>query len=281
MEVIMQTDLQRELPQVIGFNYSQLKEELARQLEKYRNLVVTEDAVREAAKDRASLNKLKKALDDKRKSIKGEYMKPYDAFEAQVKELISMVDEPVKAIDGQIKEFERQAKEKKQQEIEHFFNQNVKELRELVTLNMLYDPKWLNKTVKLIDITREIMEKLSKIRNDLKIIGALGSEFGQQMQDVYLRTFDMSAALAEQKRLEEQKEKLKRLEKEASEPSLETAPTPGKEKEPFEKKMEAPEKVLVCFEAYGEMDKIRTLVRFMKDNGIECRRVKRWQSQIA
>ena len=63
-------------------------------------------------------------------------MKPYDAFEAQVKELISMVDEPVKAIDGQIKEFERQAKEKKQQEIEHFFNQNVKELRELVTLEM-------------------------------------------------------------------------------------------------------------------------------------------------
>ena len=101
------------------------------------------------------------------------------------------------------------------------------------------------------------------------------------MQDVYLKTFDISAALAEQKRLEEQKEKLKCLEKEASEASLETAPTPGKEKKPFEKKMEAPEKVLVCFEAYGEMDKIRTLVRFMKDNGIECRRVKRWQSQIA
>jgi cell division protein FtsN len=46
------------------------------------------------------------------------------------------------------------------------------------------------------------------VNNDLKIITAMHSEYELQMKDTYLRTFDMSAALDEKTRLEEQKKRL-------------------------------------------------------------------------
>ena len=66
MEFKMMTVLESVLPKEILFNYEELKSELAEKLEKYNRMVVTEDGLAAAKKDRAALNKLLKALDDKR-----------------------------------------------------------------------------------------------------------------------------------------------------------------------------------------------------------------------
>ncbi len=54
----------------IKFNYEELKTQIATKLENYKNLVYTEDNIKEAKADRANLNKLAKALNDEKIRIK-------------------------------------------------------------------------------------------------------------------------------------------------------------------------------------------------------------------
>lgn len=54
------------IPEKISFNYEELKAELTEKVAFYETLVYTDDQVKEAKADRATLNKLKKTLNDER-----------------------------------------------------------------------------------------------------------------------------------------------------------------------------------------------------------------------
>ena len=64
------------LPTTIDFNFEALKLGLSQSLAKYDGLVVTEDDIKGAKDDRAKLNKLREALEAKRKEVKRECMAP-------------------------------------------------------------------------------------------------------------------------------------------------------------------------------------------------------------
>ncbi len=212
MEFIIETNLET-LPKAIDFNHEQLKSELSDKLGYYKNLVVTEDSIKTAKDDRATLNKFKRAIEDKRKEVKKECLTPYEAFEEKVKELVSMIDEPISIIDTQLKSFDDIKKAEKQKSIEVFYTANIKELRELIPLEKIFNPKWLNSTYKMIDISKEIMATIEKVKNDIGIIKAMRLECETQVIDKYLINFDMSEALAEKVRLEEQQKKIAEYEK--------------------------------------------------------------------
>ena len=55
-----------QIPDAISFNYDELKQELAEKVSMYETMVYTEEQIKEAKADKASLNKLKKALNDER-----------------------------------------------------------------------------------------------------------------------------------------------------------------------------------------------------------------------
>ena len=166
MEFKMLTDLSA-LPQKIEFNFEELKADLVPKLDYYKNLVVSEDGIKEAKADKANLNKLAKAIDDKRKEVKVQCLEPYMLLERQCKEIIDMIKEPVLLIDSQIKVFENLEEENKYKAIEKFFNENVMGLKDLIKLDMILNIKWKNKGTKLIEITQEIIESIEKIRVDL------------------------------------------------------------------------------------------------------------------
>ena len=66
MDFLVKTDL-GAFPQSIDFNFEEIKSELEEKLIKYKNLVVTEDGIKAAKADKAKLNKLAAAIEDKRK----------------------------------------------------------------------------------------------------------------------------------------------------------------------------------------------------------------------
>ena len=208
MEFIINTDLEKSLPSVIDFNFEEIKADLTEKLTHYNNLVVTEDSIIAAKGDKALLNKLKEAIDERRKSVKKLCLAPYEDFEKKCKELVSMIENPVKAIDTQIKAFDEIKQTEKYSALERFYKDNIGELENLVAIEKVLNPKWKNAGENLLSLTQDMMSKISKISQDLKIIYALKSEFEQQMIDVYLSNFDMSAALQTQTRLEAQKAEL-------------------------------------------------------------------------
>ena len=55
-----------QVPDAIAFNYDELKRELVERTEIYKTLVYTDDQIKEARSERASMNKLKDALNAER-----------------------------------------------------------------------------------------------------------------------------------------------------------------------------------------------------------------------
>ena len=81
--------------EVVIDNFLEMKDALAQVLARYENVVYTEDMLSDAKADKKELTRLRKEIDDRRKEVKKAYLAPYNEFEAQVKELLAMVDAPL------------------------------------------------------------------------------------------------------------------------------------------------------------------------------------------
>lgn len=270
MEFKMTTELESVLPKEILFNSEELKSELSEKLEKYNRMVVTEDGLADAKKDRAALNKLLKALDDRRIEVKRKCLKPFEAFEAQVKEIQAMIAEPISAIDAQVKAFDEVRKQGKESAIKGIYAANIGNLGGLLPIEKLWNPRWLNVTYRMEDIEKEIADAVFKVGNNLKIIRVTCGDYAAQVTDKYLQTLDMSAALAEKARLEEQAEALRKVV--PQEPKVHVAPDDGIP--PMEPEGEY-EKVLnpVDFRVWATREQLMRLKAFLKENNIKYGRV--------
>lgn len=188
------------IPEKISFNYEELKAELTEKVAFYETLVYTDDQVKDAKADRATLNKLKKTLNDERIRREKEYMQPFDKFKAQVNEIIGIIDKPIAVIDKQVKEFEDQKKAKKQKDIEELFDGMG--FQSFVTLEKIWDPKWLNASTSMKSIEEQMRSRMYKIGDDVLTLHNL-PEFGFEATEVYKQTLDINKAIKEAQRMAE------------------------------------------------------------------------------
>lgn len=182
----------------IQWNNEELKTEIANKMKEFESLVFTEETIKDAKKDRASLNKLKTAFDDNRKRIKKEYMDPYNKFEAQVKEVVALIERPIALIDAQIKEVEENKRVQKKKEIEELFQEIG--FQEFVTLEKIFDSKWLNASVSMASIETQMKEKMFQIGSDIFAINQL-PDFSFEAMETYKATLDLGRAISEGQRL--------------------------------------------------------------------------------
>jgi hypothetical protein len=187
-----------QLPAEIQFNFEEIKLEISEKLKKFENLVYTDDQVKDAKSDRASLNKLKKALQDEKTRRKKEYLKPFEDFENKINEIIKLIDAPVSLIDKQVKEFEEKKKADKRIEIGAFWE--TTEHPEWMTLARIFDERWLNATYTMKQIQADITGWINRVNSELETLEQLDS-FSFEAIDVYKRSLDMNQAIAEGKRL--------------------------------------------------------------------------------
>ena len=218
MELRVLTDM-TTFPELIEFNYEELKEWLSGRLSDYSGLIVTEDGISDAKSDRASLNRLSKFIDDERKAIKKKCLAPYEEFEKKTKELVGMIAHVTSGIDSQIKAFGEIRKQEKYQSIEDHFNEHVGSLAGLVTLERVIHPKWANVGVTLNEVILHIDGTLDRIERDLKTIREEGGEHVRQLTDHYLMCLDLGSTLAEKARLIRQAAVLAERERRITEPA--------------------------------------------------------------
>lgn len=229
MEFVMGNSLEA-LPKTIDFNFEELKGQLASSLELYTGLVVTEDGIKQAKEDRAKLNKLRDALEAKRKEIKKECMAPYNDFEAKVKELVGLIDKPIAAIDGQLKEFEDRRRAAKRADILAIYEETVGDLRPLLPFEKLWRDEWYNTSVSMKKIREAITAAEEKAASDLNVLATVESEFAEAVKLKYLEALDLNAALMERARLQERAAKLREYEEQQrARAAQETANLPDRE----------------------------------------------------
>ena len=267
----------------IEWNYEELKAELSQKLEDYKGLVYTEEQIKEAKADRAKLNALATAIDSKRKEIKKQCLQPYEAFEAQIKDLLALIKEPVSLIDTQIKDFEEEKKKKKLEEVKELFERlktEAGEELEFISFEQVFEDKFLNASTSLKQVETVINNIFNSVKYNLKTIAEL-KDYTFEATEVYKETLNLNTALekakymvdmAERKRAEEERRKAEeeKREQEKSEEIKEVAPDP---QEAIEEPATDVKREWTAFEAYLSTEEAKMLASWLKLNNIKIRRM--------
>lgn len=192
----------------IQWNKEELEAAVRAKIASYENVVYTEENIKAAKNDRAELNKLIKAIEDRRKQVKKIINEPYAIFESELKEILALINEPVGLIDQQVKAFEEKQKEEKKAAIKATYDENIGDLADVLPFEKIFDIRYLNQTFKLATAQEEVKGKIDTVKTDLETIDSLDSKYKLNAKDVYIKTLDLSRALAENKRLADLEEKL-------------------------------------------------------------------------
>lgn len=278
----------------IETNFEEIKVALAAGLEEYKGMVFTAESQPEAKRTVASLRKLKKTMNDRRIEIKKTFMAPYTNFEAQVKELDKLIDEPIDFISGQIEEFERRRVEAKKAMICEIYTGIMAEhgtVMEYLPLDRIYDSRWENSTTTQKTITEAITAHVEHVEKDLDTIRAMESEFEDKGLAKYKATLELSDAIATMNQYQKQKEEILRRQaeeerkreeteqkKKIAEPEATVAPATPAEPVAQEKAKEEFVEPKFCtnairYEVIADPFQIAQLESAMREYGIEFRRV--------
>ena len=162
-----------------------------------------------AKKDRATLNTSKKTLGSTRLEIMKRAMKRFkiDDFETRCKKVEKDIDAAALALDAIVKAKEEEEKRVKRAQIEEFWKcQNF----DLVSLDKVFDQKWLNKTAKNKDIFEEIEKKIAAIYDGIKTLEGLGIDADSIsiLKPFYLETLDIGRAVQQWNTIKENRERL-------------------------------------------------------------------------
>ena len=187
-----------QLPEQITFNYEELKQELTEKVSMYETLVYTDEQIKEAKVDKASLNKLKKALNDERIRREKEYMKPFDDFKAKINEIIDIIDKPVALIDKQVKEYEVKQKQEKKEQIKELWSEM--DVPEGLLLEDVFEDRMLNVSYGMNHVKQKMLDDIKRFNRDMETLAAL-PEYGFEAQQEYIRNHDLNKALAEGRRM--------------------------------------------------------------------------------
>lgn len=267
----------------IEWNFEAIKAWLKEGLAAYKGRVYDETQITQAKKDAANLRKLKDAIDGKRKEVKATYLAPVEEFTKQARELTDMIDAQVGEITAQVKTYDDFRRREKQAEIEKVYTALIGDLAEMVPYERLHNPKWLNVTYSMTNISEELARSIESIEAALSSINTLDipPEIAKLVKAAYLRNFDLAAALAEKERFEKQQAEIARYEaaREAAHaaPPSEGKYTPAETVEP----VTAPRGAAgegetihtVTFRIHVTAAQLKALGGFMKEHGIKPERV--------
>ena len=204
----------------IEWNFEELKAEIAKKVEPYTTLVLTEDQIKDGKKDVASLRKLIKALEDKRKDVKNRILIPYDKFETQEKELVAIVQKAVDNIKAQLDASEKKRQDEKLAKVRKIYDECISDLKVAIPFDKAFKESYLNAGTSLKKIREEMTALYTRVENDLRTISWDSSVYAANMKQEYLKNLDLSQAMAKKNELEEA-DRIRKMEEERRKKEME------------------------------------------------------------
>ena len=198
---------------VLETNAQVLKDKIMEIIPKYNADNYSPATIDKAVDDRALLNKTAKALNDERIKIEKEFMQPFENFKTIVKETTDLIKTTSEKIDVIIKDVENKDKADKKVIITKIFDENVKELKDILTLDKIFDEKWLNKgswnDKDEFKEEKTLIDRIDLVRTDLITIGALKSKYEVELKSDYLNNFNLGDVIRKNNTLLENEQLLK------------------------------------------------------------------------
>lgn len=166
-------------------NYSELETELKNIIKPYENVIISNDQVQLAKKDKTRLNKLKKSIDDERKKAKKKILELYEPGENQCKVLIGIIDKGIENLDKQLKAIENG----KREQIEEMWNSKKHDPH--ISLDTILISKWLTDSCSIERVDYEMEKEIDRINREISTITNIcqnDSELALTLNDYYKNT---------------------------------------------------------------------------------------------
>ena len=158
----------------------------------------TESDIASMKSNCASLRSGKKTIEEERKRIKKEYLKPLDEFEAKVKPITVEIDKAIDMYKSKLDEYEAIRCETKRKEITEWWNAHRNTMMK-PDISLVWDDRYLNKTGIGESWQKDLQSKIEKIDADLSVIGSMNSNMDQLnfVSARYSEHLDLSRAISE------------------------------------------------------------------------------------
>ncbi len=279
---------------LLKWNFEQINSTLDTYLEKYQNLHVSQDDIKEAREIKQELNRVKNQIEDRRKAAKAEFCKPYEVFAEQVKVVTGKIDAVTGNIDSQLKTYEAEEKEKKKSQIWEYW-ENECTTSPAIPFEKVFDPRMLNKTCTEKQWKKALDEKKESAETALTSIGNIeDNQKRDYVLNAFLDTLDLGKALQQYEMYAEQLRRAEEFRRRAAEKAKATVEklnlteeTPNKaENRPIPAVTEQPRPNIQaepkdpqepiyhrCMEVWGTRQDIIDIADFLNARGIKFRKV--------
>lgn len=176
-------------PAKIDFpEYEQMKSSVDAINAEFTKYDVDTNNFKSAKEARARLNKLAKALNDKKITIVKEADKPVLVFKKQIKDLMDEISQASDHIGNQIKAFEDNAKKQREANINADINKRCKEAN-VDYAKIEINPKWYNKSEPYATYEKEVSQQIDfllkekeQLTENIKVVTAKANELGLPYQ---------------------------------------------------------------------------------------------------
>lgn len=202
------------LPGKLHADFAALDSRIDKVLSDYEGWEPTADTaedLRQISRERKYLNSLARELDEKRKDIKREYLRPLTELEGMFNERrdrIKAVSERLQAVERQADEARKSAKEA---ELREHYEAVAGLLADVVPYEAVAEPKWLNKSVNIETAKRELEDRCRKAAADWETLKGLGLEFADEAELRFFQTLDLGDATSYATKLAEDKRRLEAM----------------------------------------------------------------------
>lgn len=253
-------------------NAKQIKALVESALPQYDIANYNESNIDVAKKDKAMLNNAAKVLNAKRIELEKEFLKPFSELKDTIADTVKLIGECSGKIDTVVKQSEQKEKDAKRATIQNYWDS--KDFK-LVTLEKVFDEKWLNKGSKEKDIFKEIDTKISKINDDLVTLEAIGQDV-ELLKSIYLGDLDLNKTIQYANTLKTNREKVQQAEPIKTSAPAETPKSEAKEAtqtySPTTPSNE-PKMLTRAFKVVATIENIIALGDFMNERGITFEKI--------
>lgn len=297
MELKIYTPMEADSLPLVRWNNEELKAGVAAKMQEFKDIAYTEDDAKAMKADKADINKFVTAIENERKRVKNYYAQPYEAFEAQVKEVLAPAREVVKLIDANLQEIEVRYRDGKKELCRKYYTEYVGDLRALVPFEKTVREEFYKRAFTEKKLSQAYQDMFAIIQGDMDAIDELESPYKDKILLEYAKNLSLQDALREGKRLEEldkavkarkaqQEEERKRKEAEQKQASRNTIPeargeaagqpVPQVERStipPMAEKPPEDEIMTLDFRVKGTRAQLMALRQYMIDNGLKFGKV--------
>ena len=188
-------------PASIVANFAALDARVEKMIAGYKDArydLTSIDDYKQAKRDRTYLNGIAKEIDERRKAVKREYMRPYEEFEAQANAITAKVKAASANIKAQLDEAEERRKDALYAVLRQHYEDFAGLLVPVVPYERIHEEKWLNRTFGEIKAKDAIEEKVGKIAHDWETLKAQRGTLPhyETAERVFFDTLDLGAGLS-------------------------------------------------------------------------------------